>query len=240
MPSLSDIKHSAIAGLLMISGGNALLTWAVEYISSGLAGILSATAPLYITFLSIYFFKGFRITWVIIGGLILSIGGIILLSKPENGLAMSPQFWTGFWLTISANLSWAMGTIYMKKHPIDQHVYLKTAMQMIPAALFNFVVSGFFERMPNLQAVKADGWWATIYLIFIGSLVGYTSFVYLIKHMSPARLSIHVYVNTLVAVILGWLLGGDHLTAWTWGAMLVVITGVFIVNNQYAKMAKVV
>ena len=96
LPSKTDVWHSAIAGCFMICGGNALLSWAEIYISSGLAGILSSVAPLYITLMSIAVFKGFRITWLIVLGLIISIGGIYLLSKPEDGLTPSPQFWVGF------------------------------------------------------------------------------------------------------------------------------------------------
>ena len=236
LPSKTDILRGAVAGCFMICGGNALLSWAEIYISSGLAGILSSVAPLYITLMSIAVFKGFRITWLIVLGLIISIGGIYLLSKPEDGLTPSPEFWRGFWLTLLANFFWGMGSIYMKKYPVEQHVYLKTAMQMIPASIVNIIVSGFFETPPDLATIPMNAWWAVAYLIGIGSLVGYTSFVYLIKYMAPARLSIHIYVNTVVAVLVGWLLGGDHLTGMTWVALVVILAGVILVNNEYAKM----
>ena len=236
LPSKTDVLHSAIAGCFMICGGNALLSWAEIYISSGLAGILSSVAPLYITLMSIAVFKGFRITWLIVLGLSISIGGIYLLSKPEDGLTPSPQFWGGFWLTLLANFFWGVGSIYMKKYPVNQHVYLTTAMQMIPAATINFIISLFFETSPNLGIVPDEAWWAVAYLIGIGSLVGYTSFVYLVKYMAPARLSIHIYVNTVVAVLVGWLFGGDQLTSTTWVALTVILAGVVVVNNEYAKM----
>lgn len=236
LPSKTELFHSAMAGFFMICGGNALLSWAEIYISSGLAGILSSVAPLYITIMSIAVFKGFRVTWLIVLGLIISIGGIYLLSKPEDGLTVSPLFWRGFWLTLLANFFWGVGSIYMKKYPVNQHVYLKTAMQMIPASIVNIIVSFFFETSPNLSVVPAEAWWAVAYLIGIGSLVGYTSFVYLVKYMVPARLSIHIYVNTVVAVLVGWLFGGDHLTGATWVALAVILGGVILVNNEYAKM----
>lgn len=225
-----------MAGIFMICGGNALLSVAVVYIPSGLAGILSSVAPLYITLMSIAVFKGFRITWLIVLGLIISIGGIYLLSKPEDGGAPSPAFWTGFWLVLLANFFWGIGSIYMRKYPVEQHIYLKTAMQMIPASIINMTVSVFFETPPKFSTVPANAWWATAYLIFIGSLIGYTSFVYLSKYMVPARLSIHIYVNTVVAVLVGWLFGGDHLTGLTWVALCIILAGVVLVNNEYAKM----
>jgi drug/metabolite transporter (DMT)-like permease len=236
LPSKTDIWRAGVAGFFMISGGNALLSFAVVYIPSGLAGILSAVAPLYITLMSIAVFKGFRITWLIVLGLIISIGGIYLLSKPEGGLSPTPAFWTGFWLCLLANFFWGIGSIFMKKYPVEQHIYLKTALQMIPASIINMVVSLGFETPPDLATIPANAWWAAAYLIGIGSLIGYTSFVYLTKYMVPARLSIHIYVNTVVAVLVGWLFGGDHLTGMTWMAMGIILAGVVIVNNEYAKM----
>jgi drug/metabolite transporter (DMT)-like permease len=236
LPSKTDIWRAGVAGFFMISGGNALLSFAVVYIPSGLAGILSAVAPLYITLMSIAVFKGFRITWLIVLGLIISIGGIYLLSKPEGGLSPTPAFWTGFWLVLLANFFWGIGSIYMKKYPVEQHIYLKTSLQMIPASIINMVVSLGIETPPDLATIPADAWWAAAYLIGIGSLIGYTSFVYLTKYMVPARLSIHIYVNTVVAVLVGWLFGGDHLTGMTWVAMGIILAGVIIVNNEYAKM----
>jgi drug/metabolite transporter (DMT)-like permease len=236
LPSKTDIWRAGVAGFFMISGGNALLSFAVVYIPSGLAGILSAVAPLYITLMSIAVFKGFRITWLIVLGLIISIGGIYLLSKPEDGLSPTPAFWTGFWLCLLANFFWGIGSIFMRKYPVEQHIYLKTALQMIPASIINMVVSLGFETPPDLATVPANAWWAAAYLIGIGSLIGYTSFVYLTKYMVPARLSIHIYVNTVVAVLVGWLFGGDHLTGMTWMAMGIILAGVVIVNNEYAKM----
>ena len=236
IPSKTDFLRSFWAGIFMVCGGNALLSYAIVHISSGMASILSAVAPLYITLMSIAVFKGFRITWLIILGLLISIGGIFMLSKPADGLAVTSEFWTGFGLVLLANLFWAIGSIYMRKYPVDQHIYIKTAMQMIPAALINWVVSFYIETPPDLTQIPANGWWASAYLIFIGSLMGYTSFVYLTKYMVPARLSIHVYVNTVVAVLVGWLFGGEPLTVSTWVALVIILVGVVIVNNEYAKM----
>lgn len=236
-PSWADVKHASIAGIFMITGGNALLSWAVKYISSGLAGILSATAPVFITLMSIYAFPNFKITWKITLGLLIAFVGIALLSKPDEGIQLTFDFWIGFILAIIANVFWGLGSVYMKKKPVEQHPFLKTGIQMIPASVINIVISFIFEPSPEFSRIDARGWEAIAYLIFIGSLIGYLSFVYLTKYMTPARLSIHIYVNTVVAVLVGWALGGEHLTVITWLALAIIMGGVFIVNNEYARMA---
>ncbi len=237
-PTWHETLRLFIVGCFMVIGGNGLLSWAEIYISSGLAGILSSMAPLYITFLSIFFFQGFRVTWVILGGLVLSIIGIILLSKPDETVKITDGFGLGIGLTFIANLCWAFGSIFMKKYPTQVHVFMRTGVMMVTAGLVNLVFGTLFEPAVNFAAVPAEGWWTVLYLITVGSIVGYMCFVYLLDYMTPARLSIHVYVNTVVAVLAGWLLAGEHLTWLMFGAMVVILTGVIIVNNEYSKMAQ--
>ncbi len=238
-PSWTDVKHASIAGFFMITGGNAILCWGIKYISSGLAGILSAITPIIITLMSIYAFPNFKITWKISLGLFIAFIGIALMSKPEEGLQLTPEFIGGFLLVIVANVFWGLGSVYMKKHPVEQHPFLKTALQMLPASLVNLFIGFVFEPTPIFSQIDIKGWEALAYLVLVGSLIGYLSFVYLIKFMSPARLSIHIYINTVVAVLVGWAFGGEHLTLLTWVALGIIVAGVFVVNSEYARMAKV-
>ncbi len=237
-PSWRDVGRLFILGAFMVIGGNALISWAEIYISSGLAGILSAVAPLFVTFLSIIFFEGFRITWAIMGGLVLSIIGMLMLTNPADAFEVKDGFYLGIGLLCLANLNWALGSVFMKKFNIQGHVFMRTGVQMTTAGLFNLIVGTLFEPKVDFAAVPTEGWLAVIYLITIGSLVGYTCFVYLLEYMTPARLSIHVYINTVVAVLVGWLFADETITWTTLIAMTVVLIGVIIVNNAYAKMAQ--
>ena len=237
LPNRRDFLRLGIAGCFMVTGGNALITWAELYIPSGLAGILSTLSPLFTTILSIFFFKGFRVTPLIFVGMALSILGIFFLSKPESTEVRSEYFILGVVLVFCANIFWALGGIFIKKYPVDVNIYLRTGLQMLIAGSVNMVISFIFEPLPNLAAVPISGWQALAYLVLVGSMVGYSSFVYVLDYMSPARISIHVYVNTIVAVIVGWLFGNEHLTPFMVGIMVVVLSGVLIVNREYAKMA---
>lgn len=238
LPSLQDTLRLFVVGGFMIIGGNALLSWAEIYISSGLASILSALAPLFITFLSIFFFKGFKVTWAIIGGLLLGIVGIMLLSKPDDDLAVTDGFVLGIILAIVANLCWAFGSVFMKKYPVNAPVFMRTGVQMILAGGVNLTIGTLLEKPVSFQEIPSEGWISVAYLIIFGSLVGYTCLVYVMEYMAPARISIHVYINTVVAVLLGWLLLGEPLS-WLMGiAMTIIMVGVVIVNREYSKMAQ--
>jgi drug/metabolite transporter (DMT)-like permease len=237
-PTWRDVGRLFILGAFMVIGGNALLSWSEIYITSGMAGILSAVAPLFVTLLSIVFFEGFRITWAIVGGLLLSIVGMVMLSNPEDIFVVKEGYYLGIALLCIANLCWAFGSVFMKKFNVQAHVFMRTGVQMLTAGLVNLIIGALFEPKVNYAAVSTEGWLALAYLVIIGSLVGYTCFVYLLEYMTPARLSIHVYINTVVAVLVGWLFANESLSFAMLLAMVVILTGVIIVNNAYAKMAK--
>jgi drug/metabolite transporter (DMT)-like permease len=237
IPSWEDILKLSVAGICMVTGGNALVSWAELYISSSLAGVLSALAPLYITFLSFIFFKGFRATPTIFVGLIISITGIYFLTKTDNPDSIKEGFMLGVALTILANLFWALGSIFIKKYPVDVNIYLRTGLQMLIGGAINMLLSLATEPLPNLTHLPLEFWGVLFYLVVFGSLIGYSCFVYVLDYMEPARVSIHMYVNTVVAVIVGWLFANDHLTPIMILAMIVIMVGVVIVNREYAKMA---
>jgi drug/metabolite transporter (DMT)-like permease len=237
LPSFPDILKLSVAGVCMITGGNALLSWAELYISSGFAGILSALAPLYITFLSFVFFKGFKATYTIFLGLAICITGIYFLTKTDNPQSAKEGFELGVGLTILANLFWALGAIFIKKYPVDVNIYLRTGLQMLIGGAINLLLSLATEPIPNLTNLPLEFWGVMCYLVLVGSLIGYSSFVYVLDYMEPARVSIHTYVNTVVAVIMGWLFAHEQLTLVMGLSMSVVMVGVIIVNREYGKMA---
>ena len=231
--SYKELIHIAIAGILMICGGNALISWGEKYISSGLTGVLSTAAPIYVTIISIFVFKGFRITPLIVVGTFISVAGILWICAPGIKTDSSSEFWFGVALTTVANFFWAAGAVYMRKFSSEQPVALRVAVQMIPASLINIFISFLFEPKVNWSGITSEAWWSLAYLVFIGSAVGYLCFVFLIQYWQPARVTIHVYINTIVAVIISWLFDGDILTTQTWLAIALVLCGVILVNKEY-------
>jgi drug/metabolite transporter (DMT)-like permease len=233
--SWADFKHSFVSGAMILLGGNAVLAWGIQFMPSGLTSIISATTPIFITLMSIYTFKGFQITRLIGLGLVLCLAGIVVLSSTEDYTIQSSMFWYGLAAALTANITWSMGAIYMKKYPVNQPVLWKTALQVTPAALFNIILGAIFERKVDFWHIDTEGWLAMTYLALIGSFLAYLCFSYLSQIMPPARLSIYTYVNTVVAVLLGWLIG-EHLDVWMWLGVAIVMVGVWLVNKEYARM----
>jgi drug/metabolite transporter (DMT)-like permease len=239
LPSRRDLGWCVLNGFLLITGGNALVCWAETYISSGLAGILCAMSPIYITFMSLLFFKNARLTFKILLGLFLGISGLVLLSLPslrENGGVNI--FTTGALMITFANLMWGLANIFIKKYPLQTPIYIGMGLQMVAGGLINLTISLIFEPQIALWNYDPMAWKALTYLIIVGSIGGYGCYMYVLQYMPPARASIHTYINTLVAVIVGWFLYNEKMTIETWLAMAVVMIGVLLVNSEYARMTQ--
>lgn len=237
MPTRRDWAWCFVNGTLLITGGNGLVCWSEMYISSGMAAILCAMTPLYVTIMSIFFFKGFRLNFIILVGLLLGIGGIILLSLPNLQGKEGEIFTWGAVMVTCANLMWALGSIFIKQNPLSIPTYIAMGIQMLFGGINNLVISLAFEPSVNFLAISFNSWEALIYLVLVGSLGGYSCYMYVLKNMLPARASIHTYINTLVAVLVGWLFYKEATTLQTWLSMLIVMSGVLLVNREYARMS---
>jgi drug/metabolite transporter (DMT)-like permease len=238
MPTRRDWLLCFVNGTLLITFGNGFVCWAETLISSGMAAVICAMTPLYVTLMSIFFFKGFRLNFIILIGLLLGIGGIVLLSLPHLEGKGGELFTGGAIMVTMANLMWALGSIFIKKHPLSIPTYIAMGIQMLFGGINNLMISFAIEPSVNFLHISLDSLEALIYLVGIGSLGGYGCYMYVLKNMTPARASIHTYINTVVAVLVGWLFYKEHLDLQMWISMFIVMSGVLLVNRQYAKMAK--
>jgi drug/metabolite transporter (DMT)-like permease len=142
----------------------------------------------------------------------------------------------GICFLIAANLSWGMGSIFMKKNQLGVDIFMSVALQMLFGGFLNCLISAGFEDMTILQNISIKGWWSITYLIVAGSLVGYGCYAYVLSFYTPSRISIHTYMNTVIAVLVGWLIGGERIDEYVIIGTIFVLSGVLMVNRAYAKM----
>jgi drug/metabolite transporter (DMT)-like permease len=237
IPDFSTILKLGAIGILMIIGGNALVCWAEQFIPSGLTAVICSLSPMFITLMSLIAFKNFSINWKIIAGLLLGLSGIICIFYKSIGLEFNNNTILGIFLIVLANMSWGLGTIFMKKNQVKVNLFLGIGLQMIIAGCLNCMISLGFENLSFLNEVSSKGWLAVVYLIVIGSLVGYGCYAFVLSKYPPSRVSIHTYVNTVIAVLIGWLLGSDQVDIYVLIGTVLVLVGVLLVNREYSKMA---
>ncbi len=225
-PTLEQWKHSLIVGALLIAGGNGLVSLAEKWVDSSMAALLVASNPL---FMALFGWLG-KVQdrpssrgW---GYLAIGFVGVGLLVS-SNGYDSGHGSTWGNALIIVAVLSWTFGTVISKRHPQEIDLWLQSGMQMLCGGivcLFAGSLLGEFSEI-NVSEISLRSWSAFLYLLVFGSLAGFTSYVYLLKHRSPSAVSSHAYVNPLVAFILGWLILGETLSlAGAIGAALAVFS----------------
>ncbi len=220
-PSLPEWSRSAVIGIFLMLGGSAGVAYAEQWVASGLAALMIATTPLWtVLFAGIWKRWPNRFEWA---GLLVGLAGIVALNF-EGDLRTSPL---GAALLISAAMSWAFGSAWSQHMKLPKGMMAGAAQMITGGAvvlLVSFAIGEKVTAIPTWRSISA-----VLYLGIVGSLVGFTAYVYLLGRVRPALATSYAYVNPVIAVLLGmWILGEQfHRTEMV--AMVIILTGVVLV-----------
>jgi drug/metabolite transporter (DMT)-like permease len=236
-PNATQWRTNAIIGTFLLLGGNGLVAWAEQAIPSGITALLIGVGPLFIVLTEWAWPGGTRPTALTMAALLLGFGGVTWLAAPWGNAAAGGLQPAGIVALLAACISWAIGSIYSRhaKHGADP--LLASSLQMLgggAALALTALLHGDFVRL-EFAAITPRAWGAFAYLVGAGSLVGFSTFVWLIKHSTPARVSTYAYVNPVVAVFLGWLILHEPITSRTIVASIVIVTAVAIITVQKSR-----
>jgi drug/metabolite transporter (DMT)-like permease len=236
-PTASQWRANVIIGFFLLLGGNGLVVWASQVIPSGVTALLIGVGPLFIVLTEWVWPGGMRPTAVTMGALLLGFGGVTWLAAPWEDAAHGGLNPGGIVAILVACVFWAIGSIYSRhaRHGVDS--FLAAALQMLGGGVALLVAAwlhGDFARL-DVRRITPEGWSAFAYLILAGSLVGFSTFVWLMKHSTPARVATYAYVNPIVAVFLGWWLLDEPIGPRTLVASAIIITAVVIITVQKSK-----
>lgn len=238
-PTALQWRNTTLVGAGLILGGNGMVLWAEQYVPSGLTALLVAILPFWMALLDWVRPGGGRPTLGVSIGLIVGVTGLIFLIGPSAlHPGTAPNSGTGVLLVgalglMIGSLSWAAGSLYAQHTDLPQSALLSTSMQMITGGLL-LVVVALIRNEPmqfDPAEVSTRSWIAFFYLIFIGSLIAYSAYVWLLTVQPPSRVSTYAYVNPVVAVFLGWALAGEALTLRTAIASAIIIAGVILITT---------
>jgi drug/metabolite transporter (DMT)-like permease len=221
-------------GLLMFVGGNGLITVAEKTVPSGVTAVLAATTPLWMGLLGMLWPRGERLNlrgWL---GLVLGLAGVLVLLAPglQSTGALFPD--AGFLLVLGSSLSWALGSLLLRYRRSSQCHFTTAAYQMVIGGGGLALIGLGLGEAGELTAdhFTAGAAFAFFYLLIVSSLVGFVAFNWLLAHVPAAQASTYAYVNPVVAILVGWLLGDEELTGWIVGGMLVILTGVALIRGR--------
>jgi drug/metabolite transporter (DMT)-like permease len=231
MPSKKNIINQAIGGLFMISFGNGLVAWAEMHIPSGIAAIICSLMPILVILINVSVNREEKPNVPIMLGVALGLSGIIMIFG-EHINDFSSQYILGVIMTFTAVLSWAAGSIWIKKHNSKSNPFLNAGLQMFFGGVFLFPLSLAFD---DLTAVtwSTEAVYSLLYLIVFGSIIAYTCYSYALRNLPMTIVSLYAYVNPLVAVVLGWFVLNEKLNMQIGIAILITVAGIYIVNRGY-------
>jgi drug/metabolite transporter (DMT)-like permease len=213
-PRALEWRTAAIVGGALM-GGNATVAVAVTLVPSGIAALLVAMSPIWFVLFDWMAPGGRRPTRLVMIGLALGVVGAAVLIGPSSivgGEHVSPF---GATILIAGSVAWVAGSIYSRHAPRHESPFVMTAAQMLLGGIVVLAAAAALGEFPafHLAAVTLRSWAAFAFLVIFGSLVGFTSYIYLLAVSTPAKVSTYAYVNPLVAVFLGWALAGEPVTA---------------------------
>jgi drug/metabolite transporter (DMT)-like permease len=234
-PDFKTILFLIAIGFLNLGLGNGLVSWAEEYVSSGLTAILCAMTPLWITIFSLLILRDARLNWMSISGLILGLLGIVGVFRDYLIELINPNYQLGIGLIITANIAWGLGSVLLAKNKPKLNVFYISGIQIFSAGIILMSTSLGIENIPELSSIPINAWAWLAYLIVFGSILSYIAYMHALKHFMPTRVSIYAYVNPIVAIWLGWLVLDEILTWFMFFSSLITILGVWMVNRGYAK-----
>lgn len=232
-PSAGQWSRAGVAGFLMLVLGNGCVTWAVQYVPSSMAALLVASEPLWLVLAAWICFGGSRPRLRTALGLATGLLGVSLLVAPQ-GAGVGAGVLAGSFAIILAAVAWAIGSLYLRTADLPASPAMATGMQMLTGgtALTAIGLIRGEAATLDLSAISGTSAMAWVYLIFFGSMLGFSAYGYLITATTPARLSTYAYVNPVVAVLLGGLVGRETITPTAWIAMLVILASVVLVTAE--------
>jgi drug/metabolite transporter (DMT)-like permease len=243
--TLHQWKDSIILGITLFLGGQGLLTWGTQYLSSGISGLLNSTIPLWVAIIGYLLYKwlkkeslGQKMTTTMILGLGAGFGGLMLLIGPSIGSGdISP---IGTLALIASSIAWAIGSIYSTKAKLPINILASSAMIMITGGLMLTAVSFSFGEYKNLDLfqISFQSLMAQIYLIVIITIIGFTDFYWLLRVTSASLANTFAYVSPVIAVLLGWAVLHEKLTITTIVAMIIILLGVALMVTKKSKKGK--
>ena len=206
--------------------------WSEQYIGSGIASIFVVTVAMWTALFDAIIPGGQgELNWRIVAGLLLGFLGTVLLvgATPAQILAADKR---GPIALTMASASWALGTVYAKRHPTQSSPYMGAAFQMIVGGGTVALVGTILGEWPAWH-LSARGIGAIAYLVVFGSILGFSAYSYPLRHASATIVGSYAYVNPVIAVLLGWLLLHEPVGGRTFIAMAMILGAVLWIQLSH-------
>lgn len=219
---------AGLCGVLFFVGCHGVLAYAQQRVHSGLAAVMLATIPLWITLLQVVVPGGERPKWKTIAFLVPGVAGVALIASHEASSGSNALRTSDILLLLASALSWAAGTFVSERHSGEVSPVALSGLELLAGGVVLLVIgatrgelSGL--RLSNVSAVSFAGW---AYLTLMGTVVAFAAYIWLLKQVPATLVATYTFVNPIIAVLLGWLFLGERPSAWMLAGAALVIASV--------------
>lgn len=236
------IFRSMFSGVILLFVDQTVIMLAQQYVTSSMVAIVASSTAVWILLLDFPMWKHSFRNPATVAGILLGFFGVgMLYFEQMTSEASLPGSHIGMLILIGGCISWAIGTIYTKycsAEADESEGFVSSAWQMFSASIFFWSFSAFRGELTGFEvsSVSAGSWLSLIYLITFGSILAYTAYIWLLKVRPAAEVATHAYVNPIVAVLIGGILGGEHISLIQLAGLAVIIISVILVNGDFRRL----
>ncbi|MGA2647308.1 MAG: EamA family transporter [Candidatus Sulfotelmatobacter sp.] len=233
-PTRREWASLSLLAVLIFVLDYGLLFWAEKRVPSGVAAVMMATIPVFMALAEILFLRTQRLTLRLASALLIGIAGVAVLVSRSVGFGEAAIDTSGAIALVVAAISWSLASVLTRKLHLPESKVMSSGAQMLAGGILLTLTAAILGEFRGFQvnAVSTGAWLALVYLIVAGSIVAFTAYVWLIHHESPTKVGTYAYVNPVVAVLLGYALGGEGLGARTIvGTLLVLVSVVAVITT---------
>ncbi len=236
-PSRREWLAASVLSVCIFVVDYGLLFWAEQRVPSGIAAVMLATIPVFMALSEIVILRTQQLTPRLAVALLVGIGGVSVLVSRSLSLGETPVDPRGAVALVIAAMSWSIASALTRKLPLPASKAMSSGAQMLAGGVLLAVTGAAFGEFHgfHITAVSRGAWFALAYLIVAGSIIGFTAYVWLIHHESPTKVGTYAYVNPVVAVIVGYFLGGETVGPRTLLGSLLVLVSVIVITTTPAK-----
>ena len=236
-PTAREWRSASLLGLIIFVFDYGLLFWSEQRVPSGVAAVMLATIPVFMALSEIIILRTQRLTIRLVVALLIGIFGVAILMAHSLNLGGAPVDKIGALALIFASISWSIASILSRKIPLPQSKLMSSAAQMLTGGVLLTILAASLGDFHSFHpaAVSRAVWFSLLYLIVAGSIIGFTAYVWLLHHESPTKVGTYAYVNPIVAVLVGYFLGGEELTTRTILGSLCILVSVVVITTMPAK-----
>jgi drug/metabolite transporter (DMT)-like permease len=214
-----------------------LVFWAEQRVPSGIAAVMLGTIPAFMALSEIIFLRTQRLTVRLALALLIGFGGVAALMSHSFNLGGAPIDTTGAVALIIAAMGWSVASALTRKLPLPPSKVMSSGAQMLAGGILLLIIAAALGEFRDFHpgTVSRGAWLSLLYLIVAGSIIAFTAYVWLIHHQSPTKVGTYAYVNPVIAVLLGYFLGGEALGLRTILGTLLVLFSVVVITTTPAK-----